>query len=110
MQSRLSLDERIDGMMKDSEDILYKLTKLEAAPDRPIEIVAELPAALCVDIIIGTVQRWSEIQKHFNRELRVYAWSYNAVVEKYVQNLVRNNDKVLVTVLPMYLKGDVLYV
>lgn len=110
MQSRLSLDERINGMMKDAPDILYKLTKLEAAPGRPIEIVTELPAALHTGIIIGAVQRWSEIQKHFDRELRVYAWSYNAVVEKYVQNLVRNHDRVLVTVLPMYLKGDVLYV
>lgn len=110
LQSQLSLDERINGMMRDSEDIMYKLTKLQPAVGRPIEIVAELPAALFSDVIVGAVQRWSEIQKHFDRELRVYAWSYNAEVEKYVQNLLRNNPKVLVTVLPMYLKGDVLYV
>ncbi|MCM1215120.1 MAG: hypothetical protein NC548_11440 [Lachnospiraceae bacterium] len=110
MQSRMTLEERIDGMMRDSEDILHKITKLKPPKGRPIEIVTELPAALCVDIIVGNVQRWSEIQKHFDRELRVYAWSVNPIVEKYVQNLVCNMDKVLVTTLPMYVKGDVYYV
>lgn len=109
MQSRLSLDQRIDGMMKDSPDILYKLTKLGPAVGRPIEIVTELPAAIFAEELLGDVQRWSEIQKHFDCELRVYAWSYNAQVEKYLQNLLRNHDRILVTVLPMYLKGDVFY-
>lgn len=110
LQSRLSWDDRINAMMKDSEDILYKLNKLETPEGRPVEIVAELPAAIHVDLIVGTVQRWSDLQKHLDRELRIYAWSYNPKVEKYVQNLVRNMPNVLVTVLPMYLKGDVYYV
>lgn len=105
----LSLEERINGVMRDSEDILYKLTKLKTPEDQPIEIVTELPAALATDIIIGNVQRWREIQKHFNCELRIYAWSYNPVVEKFVMQAVQNMPKVMITVLPSYLRGDKIY-
>lgn len=110
MQSRMNLVERIDSLMHDSSDILYKITKLTPPDGKPIEIVAELPAALDPEIIIGHVQRWREIQMHFDRELRVYAWTYNAVVEKYVMSCVQTMPKVLVTPLPMSLKGDTLYV
>lgn len=110
MQSQMTLVERIDGLIHDSNDILVKLTKMQPDSSRPIEIVAELPAAISPDIIIGTVQRWREIQKHFNCELRVYAWSYNPDVEKYVMKCVQPMDRVLVTPLPTSLKGDTLYV
>lgn len=105
----LALEERINGVMKDSPDILYKLTRLATPKGQPIEIVTDLPAALAPDIIIGDVQRWREIQKHFDCELRVYAWSYNPVVEKFVLQAVQQMPKVMVTVLPSYLRGDKIY-
>lgn len=107
--SKLSLEERIDGLVHDAPDILYKLSKLEQRGDGPIEIVADLPAAPDVDIILGYVQRWCEIQKHFNRDLRVYAWSYNTTVEKYVLGCTLQMSHIAVTILPMYLKEAKLY-
>lgn len=102
--SVLSLDERINGVVHDSPDILYKLTKLGTPSDQPIEIVTELPAAADPDIILGFVQRWVEIQHHFNCDVRVYAWSYTVEAEKYVLGCVQNMSHITVTPLPMYLK------
>lgn len=102
--TQLSLDERIGGVVKDSADIIIKLSKLSPVGDEPIEIVSELPAAADPDIILGNIKRWQEIQKYFNRDLRVYAWSYTVEVEKYVLGVVQNMPRVAVTILPMYLK------
>lgn len=107
--SYLTLDERIDRVVRDSADILYKLNKIDAEDDAPIEIVSELPAAIDSNIILSYVMRWREIQKYFGRELRVYTWSYTTEVEKYVLGLVQNMSKVSVTVLPMYLKENKKY-
>ena len=107
--SKISLLDRINGVMKDSPDILFKLSKLETPHDKPIEIVTDLPAAADPDIIIGMVQRWSEIQKYFNQDLRVYAWSYTVEVEKYLLGCVQNMSHIAVTVLPMYLKESKQY-
>lgn len=101
---KTTLDDRINGLMKDSPDILYKLSQLATPEGQPIEIVSELPAAIEPNIIIGYVQRWREIQKYFNRDLRVYAWSYSTDVEKYLQNCVQHMSHLTVTTLPMYLK------
>lgn len=95
--------------MKDSEDILFKLNKLSTPKGQPIEIVTDLPARVDVDIIIGNVQRWREIQKYFDCELRIYAWTYSPEVEKYVLSLVQNMSQVMVTTLPTYLRGDKIY-
>jgi hypothetical protein len=105
----LPLDERINGVIHDSPDILYRLTKLETPEDQPIEIVSELPAAVDPDIIIGYVQRWVEIQHYFNKDVRIYAWSYSTESEKYVMGCVQNMSHVFVTVLPMYLKENKQY-
>lgn len=107
--TNLSLEERINGVMHDGPDILYRLTKLATPEGQSIEIVSELPAATDPDIIIGYVQRWREIQKHFNRDLRVYAWSYTTEVEKYVLGCTQNMKNICVTVLPMYLKENKRY-
>ena len=99
-----TLEERINGLIHDGPDILYRLSKLEQASDQPIEIVSELPAAVDPDIILSHAMRWREIEKHFNRELRVYAWTYTPEVEKCILGCVQNMSRVLVTPLPMYLK------
>lgn len=109
MSKSLNLYDRINGVMHDSEDILFKLTKLETPKGQPIEIVTDLPARLDPQIIIGYVQRWREIQKHFDCELRIYAWSYTPEVEKYVLGCVQNMSRVMVTTLPTYLRGDKIY-
>lgn len=107
--TKLSINERIDGCVKDAPDILYTLSRIEPRGDDPIEIVSELPAAPDVDILLGIVMRWNEIQKHFGRDLRVYAWSYNTTVEKYLMGCVQNLSHIHVTVLPTYLKENKLY-
>lgn len=107
--SKISLEDRINGVMEDSPDILYKLSKLSTPKDVPIEIVTELPAAPDPDIIIGLVTRWYEIQKYFNQDIRIYAWSYNHEVEKYLLGCIQNMSHIYVTVLPMYLKESKQY-
>lgn len=107
--TKLSLEERIDGLVHDAPDILYTLSKLEQRGDGPLEIVADLPAAPDVDIILGHVQRWCEIQKYFNRDLRIYAWSYDTTVEKYVLGCTLQMSHIAVTILPTYLKEAKLY-
>ncbi len=107
--TKLSLEDRIDGLVHDAPDILYTLSRLEQRGEGPIEIVAELPAAPDIDIILGYVQRWNEIQKHFDRDLRVYAWSYNVQVEKYVLGCTLQMPHLAVTILPTYLKEAKLY-
>ena len=105
-----TLDERINGLVQDSPDILYKLCKLATPKGQPIEIVTELPAAIAPDIILGHVQRWREIQKYFDCDLRIYAWTYNTDVEKYVLGSVQHMSRIAVTMLPMYLKENKKYV
>ena len=105
----LSLDERINGVLHDTPDILYRLTQLQPTDGKPIEIVSDLPAAADPDIILGYVQRWREIQKQFNKELRVYAWTYTPEVEKYVLGCVQNMPGICVTTLPTYLKENMRY-
>lgn len=107
--SLLTLDDRINGVLQDSPDILYRLCKLDNNSDKPIEIVSELPAAADPDIILGYVSRWREIQLYFNRDLRVYAWSYNTEVEKCVLGCVQNMQHICVTTLPIYLKENKRY-
>lgn len=103
------IDSHIEGLLKDSPDILFRLTQLATPEGQPIEIVSELPAATNPDIIIGYVQRWREIQKHFNCELRVYAWSYSVEVEKYLLGCVQHMKHIAITTLPMYLKETKIY-
>ena len=43
MNADFTLDERINGLVHDSEDILYKLNKLPLNEDEPIEIVTDMP-------------------------------------------------------------------
>lgn len=104
-----SLDERIDGVVKDAPDIIYRLSRLGCKQGDLIEIVTELPAAPDPDILIGYVQRWREIQKHFDCDLRVYCWSYTHEVEKYLLGCVQNMSHIFVTVLPTYLKENKTY-
>lgn len=104
INATISLEERINGVMKDSPDIIYKLSKLQTPKDQPIEIVTELPAAADPGVILGLVQRWVNIQHYFDCDLRVYAWSYTDSVEKYVMGCVQNMSRICVTPLPMYLK------
>lgn len=108
-RTMLTLDERINGVVHDAPDILFRLSKLATPKGQPIEIVSELPAAADPDIILGHIRRWSEIQKYFDCDLRVYAWSYSTEVEKYVLGCVQNMSRINVTTLPMYLKERKIY-
>lgn len=106
---RLTMEERIDSVVHDGPDLLYKLSRLNTPADQPIEIVSELPAATDLDIILGYVTRWVEVQQYFNRDLRIYAWSYTVEVEKYILSCTQQMSHIAVTVLPFYLKENKTY-
>lgn len=106
---KLTLEERIEGVIHDGPDLLFRLSKTLPQGNEAIEIVSELPAAADPDIIIGYVTRWNEVQKLFKRDLRVYAWSYTVEVEKYILNCTRHMSHIAVTALPYYLKENKTY-
>lgn len=108
-RSTLTMEERINGVVHDGPDLLYKLSKLATPAGQPIEIVSELPAATDLDIILGYVTRWAEVQQHFKRDLRIYAWSYTVEVEKYILACTQQMSHIAVTTLPVYLKENKTY-
>lgn len=107
--SKLSMEDRIDGVVHDGPDLLYKLSKVIVPEGQPLEIVSELPAATDLDIILGYITRWAEVQKHFQRDLRIYAWSYTVEVEKYILACTQQMSHIAVTTLPIYLKESKKY-
>ena len=109
--SSMTLEERINGVVKDSPMLLYDLTKVGVSPDtnEPIEIVVDLPAAPDPDILLGHISRWREVQVHFKKDIRVYAWCVNPIVEKRVLACVQNMSGIYITVLPDYLKEKKVY-
>lgn len=105
-----SLEERLSGAVLDSPDIVKKLSYLNPPAGKPLEIVTELPAGLNPEIIIAMVMRWREIQQYFDCDVRIYAWSFDTKVEKYVQQCTSLMSHILVTILPVSLRGDNKYV
>lgn len=106
-----SLEERLSGAVLDSPNIVQRLSSIEQPPKgQPLEIVTELPAGLCPEIIIAMIMRWRELQIHFDRDIRVYAWSFNTEVEKYVLQCTNNMSHIFVSILPVKLRGDGKYV
>jgi hypothetical protein len=91
-------------IIKDSSDILFKITQAGYNKDEPVEIQSELPASADPDIILGYVKRWLELQKALDCDLRIYAWSYTPEVEKYVLRMTNHMSHIHVTTLPTYLK------
>lgn len=104
--SNFTLGERLKEMPMDSPDILYTIATTPVRESKVYEIQAELSAAIDVDIIISQVYRWIDIQRAIGKDLRVYLWSSNPEVEKYVMGIASQLDHLYITVLPMYLKGD----
>ena len=105
----LRLEEHLNNAVSDAPDIVYRLSQLQHKEDSPIEIVSELPAAVDVDIILGYIARWHDVQEYFNRDLRIYAWSYNTTVEKYILGCVQQMSRIYVTILPAWLREDFAY-
>ena len=104
--SRSLVDEKLASLIEDNNNIISNLIEGGYTPDSEVvEIVTDLPSAVDIDVCIGTVMRWKSIREYFNRPIRIYAWSYNVVVEKYFLQLVQETDDVLLTVLPGELKG-----
>lgn len=101
IRTDVSLDEILRNAEPDGPDILKRLTEKILPLDKEVSITAELPAAIDPDIIITSISRWADLQEHLgDRKLRVYAYSYNRVVEKYVLGCVQQMQNVFVTVIP----------
>lgn len=107
----LSLEERMFGVVEDSANLLYNLTRVgvKQSTDEPIEIWTDLPARLDGEVILAYLNRWDEVQKHFGKDLRIYAWSVNPIVEKYMLGCLQNMSHIFLTVLPYYLKEKKTY-
>lgn len=110
-KKKITTENYWDKLVHDSPSVYYELSKINYKyEDEPAEIVTELPSAVCIDIILSMVSRWLELQKMLGRPLRVYAWSSERTVEKYVLGCLSSMDKVCMTVLPMHLKREMKYV
>ena len=96
------LDEALLKATKDDANMIPNLSTL-AESDSDIKcftIESELPAYPDPDIILGYVQRWREVQRLFGKELRIFAWSYDTRVEKYILACVQNMPNIYITILP----------
>ena len=100
----VTFEDKFSDVIKDSQDILYKLIQAKVDITKPVEIQSELPASADPDIVLGYIRRWSELQKTLDCDLRVYAWSYTPEVEKYVLRMTNLMSHIHITTLPMYLK------
>lgn len=104
-----TLGERLEEMLMDSPDIFYQISNTPMRQEDQVEIQAELSAAISPDIILGQVSRWLDLQKLLDKDLRVYLWSSNKEVEKYITAVVANMDHLFITILPTYLKGEFIH-
>lgn len=100
----LTLGSRLKDMLWDTPDILYKIKTTPMRETRQYEIQADLPAIVDPDIAISQVLRWSDLQRLLAKPLRIYAWSSNTDVEKWVLSASANISNIFVTVLPTYLR------
>lgn len=96
----------INNLIEDCPDVIAKLSQSEQMSKDCLEIVSELPSADMPDLIIGMVQRWVDIQKYFDKDLRIYAWTNNPTVEKYASQCVNPMSRVFITVLPYTFRGE----
>lgn len=96
-----TLLEALAKLPEDTGNVIYAVSNSNQVAEKEIEIVSYLPARLEADIILGYVTRWREVQKYFNKPLRVYAWSYQPDVEKYILKCLAHNKDILVTMLPI---------
>lgn len=96
------LDEALLKSTKDDANLIPNLSTVTGAdPDlKVLTIESELPAYPDPDIILGYVQRWREVQRLFGKDLRIFAWSYDTRVEKYILACVQNMPNIYITILP----------
>lgn len=103
-RTALTLREVLERLPEDTDNLLYKIEHSNQVDAEEIEIVSYLPARLDADIILGYIMRWREVQKYFNKPMRVYAWSYQPDVEKYILKCLMHNNNIFVTMLPVKLR------
>lgn len=65
-----------------------------------IELQAELPEALNVDILLGTVNLWRDLRDYFNKPIRIYTTCHNTVVEKYIEKVISGYQNLYLTIIP----------
>lgn len=96
------LDQALESAVKDDANLIPNLSiKNNKNKDAELfTIVSELPAYPDPDIILGYVQRWREVQKLFGKDLRIFAWSFDTRVEKYILACTQNMPNIYMTILP----------
>lgn len=100
-----TLDTYLTSLIKDGPEVVTNLYR--AGYEKGCEEVAistTLPSVVNIDVFIGTLQRWRNIQQTFGAPLRIWATCYNTSVEKYMLSLVQEQDKLFLTIIPGELK------
>ena len=100
IRTNISLDDRIKNAEQDGPDILCRLYQRDLTAVDEVDILAELPAAVDVQLILAQVSAWSDLQKHLNKHIRIFAITYDRRVEKYVLGIVQHMDNISVTSVP----------
>lgn len=103
--SNVTLTEFISSLPVDDNSVIANIEKILHEGLEMIELFSEIPARVDVDIIIGKVNRWSEVARYFNCPVRVYGWCYDNKVEEYITSVVNSRSDVFITLLPYTLKG-----
>ena len=102
-----ALVRHIENAIPDDLNLLTRVHELffNRQPER-IEILSSLPASPDPHIVISYIERWKELRRRYNCEIRIFGWSHSIVAEKYILGLVQHMEGIYVTPLPRYLEGE----
>lgn len=105
-----NFEAHLDMLLEDCSNIIQLLANYNYFEDsKTLELVTTLPSAVDIDVSIATVQRWKELQKRYNKPLRIYAYSYNPEVEKLFLRLIQESENIFLTPIPGEWKGRITY-
>lgn len=93
--------EFLNSMVEDGPDVISKLAKIGITKGcENVSITTTLPSIINVDVFIATLQRWKNIQRYFDAPLRIWAVCYNTSVEKFMLDIVQEQENIFLTVIP----------
>ena len=104
-KTKLGINEYIDSLLKDSFSIVADVSGFYRPDAKEVEFSVELPAAVDHISLTAMIERWISIRDVVDKDIRIYAWSYNKEVEKLVSNMLASQSRIYITILPFELKG-----
>lgn len=89
----------INSLPVDCENVMQEVSAY-AYPTEVVELRAELPSYLNLSICDAQLRKWKDIQKSLGKPMRVYAVSYNILVEKWFSSALRSDENIFITAIP----------